>query len=200
MIVPLLMCRSIVHEFKVYDKRGRLVRHGSFCSRSFTRNFVALQRLLLFDVNVAMWDRTNAKYTISREYIDDVDVAADEGNYYYGIILGTNNTQPAADDYWVKAVIAHSDTGLYYYAMSVSAELKGEGDVRYFTLSRTFENKGTDTITFYEVGLGAKIPTGGTYYLLARDTTSTAKGVGEDYVTIEPGYSLVWVMKPQIVV
>jgi hypothetical protein len=110
-----------------------------------------------------------------------------EGDTTAGVLAGKGTSPVTIGDYKLADPIPHG-TGagqLYYYATVVST-LTTYTTEWYFTIQRNMENRGSPSITVYEVGLFVRLPiTTSPYYfsvMLARDLIPGGIAIPQYYV------------------
>jgi len=202
-IASLLLSKGFIHEFTVYDKNGNVVRRGRFYSNSWNKNFTKLQRVLLCNTTEELVATDGSTtHSITRDYLDDIDVKAPEGDSRYGIVLGEGWSSPTINSYFVTVPISHKDTKLYYYDTSVDTRLNvADTNKRYFTIYRHFENRNTSSIYVREVALAVLIPVDGLFFTgLAYDSKQSwvLRGIDVEDVEIKPGETIKWSVMPLI--
>ena len=158
-------------EWEVRSPDGRVVDRGRKRSQTFVGNALAL----LYTI-IASWLTTTSAYagnTVSG-IIDTGGTArvvalgtgasvylggkAPEGDTTAGIVAGKGTAPVTIGDYKLADPIPHgSGAGqLYYYATVVSTLARGDTEW-YFTIQRNMENRGSPSITVYEVGLFVRL-------------------------------------------
>jgi hypothetical protein len=126
-----------------------------------------------------------------------LNLNAGEGVSYRGIVLGTGTTSNSINTYKLEAQISHgSGAGqLYYSTTSVSTVVVGDTNIRYFEITRYFQNRSGVDITVNEIGLYAYFTDNGTNWrgiCIARDLTGG--------IVVPANSTLIVRYKPRIVI
>jgi hypothetical protein len=188
-------------EWEVRSPDGRVVDRGRKRSQTFVGNALALLYAL-----IASWFSTTSSGYYGSTVSAILDVAgsarplslgcpsgvtvggrAPEGDATAGILAGRGTAPVTIGDYKLADPIPHgSGVGqLYYYATVVSTLATG-GTEWYFTIQRNMENRGSPSITVYEVGLFVRLTMAASPYyytaMLARDLIPGGISIPRYYV------------------
>lgn len=185
----------------VKNSDGSIASTQEMPFKSFTRNFALINNFLLFGVDNALTIKTTSNAAPSAT-VNTMDVLAAANADTYGIVVGLNDyssgalasigTYVSGKDYALKHQIAEGTGANQLTHGATTADTYSIGQVS-FTLTRTFVNASSASITVGEVGLIGKDNTTD-LVLLARDvqkqdfsTIAVAVGVGQ---TLEVKYTI----------
>jgi hypothetical protein len=187
-------------EWELRSPDGRVVDRGRKRSQTFVGNALALLYVL-----INMWTFTvSGYYTCTLPGVITVSGTtsvvclgsygsttiggkAPEGDTSAGILAGKGTAPVTIGDYKLADPIPHgSGAGqLYYYATVVETLTTGTTEW-YFRVLRNMENRGSPSITVYEVGLFVRLPMGvSPYYysaMFARDLIPGGIAIPQYYV------------------
>lgn len=188
-------------EWELRSPDGRVVGRGRKRSQTFVGNALALLCSLL-----SSWiGTTTSGYhgTTIASILDTAGTArgitlgcsiatsaggrAPEGDTTAGILAGSGTASVTIGDYKLASPIPHGSAAgqLYYYATVVSTLTTGTTEW-YFRVQRNMENRGSPSITVYEVGLFVRLSmaTSPYYYtaMLARDLIPGGISIPQYYV------------------
>ena len=174
---------KVIHRYVIIDDKGNIVEEGSFESKSFVYNFIGVIRCALYG-QCDMINRDTGYFDV--KYLDDFcaegkPIYADEDVDEYGLLVGsgTSDTTILSKDLDSKIgndVLKHYKTEVYTQQYDTGT------NKAWFTISRTFENVSTGTVTINEVGLFIKLGT--SYYMVLRDTVAPK--------SLDPGWKIRW--------
>jgi hypothetical protein len=188
-------------EWEVRSPDGRVVDRGRKRSQTFVGNALALLYALIaswsglvssgyYGTTVsAILDTAGGVRSLSLGTPSGTTVGgrAPEGDTTAGILAGKGTAPVTIGDYKLADPIPHgSGAGqLYYYATVVSTLERGDTEW-YFTIQRNMENRGSPSITVYEVGLFVRFPSSASPYyfpaMLARDLIPGGISIPQYYV------------------
>jgi len=180
-------------EFIVRDKNGRVLARKKGKGDSYLKNYMVIHYAVYGLAGENAVDTSGNSVAIHKSDGDDIDLGAGEGDDTYGIILGTGSDPNSPGMYNLQSKISHGDgdNQLHHYSVSIG-NLKVDGNVVYYEITREFKNNGSVDITIYEAGLVVKVGTVGKF-LIGRQVISGG-------ITVPAGATLTFKFKPKITV
>jgi len=170
-------------EYEIRDKHGRLIEKKKLKSRTWTKNFMELMRVLFGESTSELVDTSGNPHGVSPSDLGSITAKAPEGNDSYGVLVGSSNTAPDKTSYALNSKISHGDGSgqLHYMETSVSVVSLGDGEMDVY-VSRDFKNNSGADINIGEVGLAVKLTLGGAdnYFLIYHSALSSLVTVPAD--------------------
>jgi len=177
MIKPGISAYVIV---ELKNKDGKVVKRLKFKSKSWVQNMALLLNGAFSSISFNLIDQlgNNVNVSPSTDVRAIFRVNAGSGNDTYGILIGTGTNAVSPSDYKLGSKIPNST--LPYSGTTVES-LSGSSSGYSFTITRTFNNTGSDAITVSEIGLAISVVNTG--ILIARDLLSSP-------ITVQPNQVL----------
>ena len=160
-----------VLEIILKDKDGKTIERRVQKSQSYLRQMLDLLRAMfggVMEPTLVPVKNTSGSIIWTHSQFNTFAVGAGIGNQAYGILVGTGNTTPTIDDYYLQTVINHG-TGpgqLQYGGVSFGAPAS-DSTTSQFTVTRDFANASGGSIAVNEIALvvlGSR--RGATYYIM----------------------------------
>lgn len=141
---------------EVFDREGKLVSRKRRRSKSFLQAFLGILFTQIKSGSTqALPDTGGTSRTVYR-YASNFDSYALAANATLGVVVGTDPTSVAANQYSLGVQIAHGNTsGKMMHGTVVFTALDVGNIVTTFSLYRDFLNSSGATITVYEFGIYA---------------------------------------------
>jgi hypothetical protein len=176
-----------VIEFEVRDKDGKLIQKGKFPAKSWVGNVVGLLSAIL-----STWGGSSGSFAVftRSDLIDTSGTSrnmglgatsggatlggcAPSGDVSGGIVVGSADTPVSIGQYMLVSLIGHgTGSGQLQYG-TTTVETITKNSTWLFRVIRTFSNSSGSTVTVREIGLYARLGSGGQSVMLARDVPAS---------------------------
>jgi hypothetical protein len=176
-----------VIEFEVRDKDGKLIQKGKFPAKSWVGNVVGLLSAIL-----STWSASSGNFAVftRSDLIDTSGTSrnmglastgggttlggcAPSGDVSGGIVVGSADTPVSIGQYMLVNLIGHgTGSGQLQYG-TTTVETITKNSIWLFRVIRTFSNSSGATVTVREIGIYARLASGGQSVMLARDVPTS---------------------------